>query len=47
MLKPSQRSELEIPDVNTAYLQHGQLTWNLLEGWWTDAGTFETLLQAN
>lgn len=46
-LKPSQRGELEITDVNTVYLQHGQLTWDLLEGWWTDAGTFESLLQAN
>jgi len=46
-LKPSQRGELEITDVNTVYLQHGQLTWDFLEGWWTDAGTFESLLQAN
>ena len=46
-LKPSARSELEITDVNNVYLRESQLTWNVLEGWWTDAGTFESLLQAN
>lgn len=46
-LKPSGRGELEITDVNNAYIQNGQLTWNVLEGWWTDAGTIESLFQAN
>ena len=46
-LKPSKRGELEITDVNTAYLRDGQLTWDILEGWWTDAGTFDSLLLAN
>jgi len=46
-LKPSDRGELEITDVNNHYLRHGELTWNLLEGWWTDAGTFESLLLAS
>ncbi len=35
--------ELEITDVNNAYLQEGTLTYSVLEGWWTDAGTFESL----
>lgn len=42
-LKPSHRGELEITDVNNAYLQEGTLTHSILEGWWTDAGTFESL----
>lgn len=42
-LKPSPRGELEITDVNNAYLQEGTLTYGILEGWWTDAGTFESL----
>ncbi len=42
-LKPSSRGELEITDVNNAYLQEGTLTYSILEGWWTDAGTFESL----
>lgn len=46
-LKPSARGELEITDVNNHYLRQGELTWHLLEGWWTDAGTFESLLLAN
>lgn len=46
-LKPSARGELEITDVNNTYLRDGQLTWDILEGWWTDAGTFESLLLAN
>ncbi len=44
---PSQRGELEITDVNNIYLRDGQLTWDILDGWWTDAGTFASLLQAN
>ncbi|MDP2912841.1 MAG: sugar phosphate nucleotidyltransferase [Candidatus Omnitrophota bacterium] len=46
-LKPSKRGELEITDVNNAYLKKGELTYNILKGWWTDAGTFESLLKAN
>ena len=45
-LEPSARGELEITDVNNAYIERGELTWDLLEGWWTDAGTFESLLKA-
>jgi len=46
-LKPSGRGELEITDVNNAYIERGQLTWEILDGWWTDAGTFESLLRAS
>ncbi len=45
-LKPSDRGELEITDVNNAYLRRGDLTYETLEGWWTDAGTFESLYRA-
>jgi glucose-1-phosphate thymidylyltransferase len=44
--KPSWRNELEITDVNNMYLQEGTLTHSLLDGWWSDAGTFESLLRA-
>jgi glucose-1-phosphate thymidylyltransferase len=46
-LTPSARGELEITDVNNAYLTAGTLTWGMVEGWWTDAGTHETLALAN
>jgi glucose-1-phosphate thymidylyltransferase len=46
-LKPSDRGELEITDVNNAYIADGTLTWDILEGWWTDAGTIESLHLAN
>ena len=46
-LKPSGRGELEITDVNNFYIDEGTLTYEVLEGWWTDAGTFESLLRAN
>ncbi len=46
-LKPSGRGELEITDVNNAYIKRGELTYSILDGWWTDAGTFEALLRAN
>jgi glucose-1-phosphate thymidylyltransferase len=46
-LKPSKRGEMEITDVNNRYIEKGLMTWDLLEGWWTDAGTFESLLRAN
>ncbi|MGH9424167.1 MAG: sugar phosphate nucleotidyltransferase, partial [Thermoanaerobaculia bacterium] len=45
-LKPSERGELEITDVNNAYIREGTMTFNYLEGWWTDAGTFDSLLRA-
>jgi glucose-1-phosphate thymidylyltransferase len=46
-LKPSGRGELEITDVNNAYIERNQMTWQELDGWWTDAGTFESLLRAS
>lgn len=45
-LKPSGRGELEITDVNNAYLERGDLTYDVLDGWWTDAGTHESLYRA-
>ena len=45
-LVPSARNELEITDVNNAYVAEGDLEFDILEGWWTDAGTFESLHQA-
>jgi glucose-1-phosphate thymidylyltransferase len=45
-LKPSDRGELEITDVNNHYINRGEMTWAELEGWWTDAGTFDSLLRA-
>jgi len=45
-LVPSKRGELEITDVNNAYIREGTMTFSHLEGWWTDAGTFESLLRA-
>ena len=46
-LVPSGRGELEITDVNNAYIREGTMTFSYLEGWWTDAGTFESLLRAS
>lgn len=46
-LKPSNRGELEITDVNNAYIQEGLLTYDILSGWWTDAGTHDSLAHAN
>ena len=46
-LVPSGRGELEITDVNNHYINRGEMTWNQLDGWWTDAGTFESLLRAS
>jgi glucose-1-phosphate thymidylyltransferase len=46
-LKPSAREELEITHVNYAYIEKGQLAYDVLDGWWTDAGTFESLNRAN
>jgi glucose-1-phosphate thymidylyltransferase len=45
-LKPSARGELEITDVNNAYIREGTMTFSYLEGWWTDAGTFDSLMRA-
>jgi glucose-1-phosphate thymidylyltransferase len=46
-LRPSGRGELEITDVNNAYIERNEMTWDVLDGWWTDAGTFESLLLAS
>ncbi|WP_431086528.1 sugar phosphate nucleotidyltransferase [Paenibacillus sp. 8b26] len=46
-LKPSARGELEITDVNNAYINNGTLTYDVLQGWWTDAGTHPSLSRAN
>lgn len=46
-LKRSDRGELEITDVNNAYIAEGSMTFSHLDGWWTDAGTFESLLRAS
>ena len=46
-LKPSDRNELEITDVNNAYVKRGEMQHDVLEGWWTDAGTFESLFRAS
>ena len=46
-LSPSGRGELEITDVNNFYIEEGKLTYEMLDGWWTDAGTFDSLLRAN
>jgi glucose-1-phosphate thymidylyltransferase len=46
-LKPSGRGELEITDVNNHYIRQGDLFYDVLDGWWTDAGTFESLFNAN
>jgi glucose-1-phosphate thymidylyltransferase len=45
-LVPSDRGELEITDVNNWYIRDGSMTYEILEGWWTDAGTFESLIHA-
>lgn len=45
-LKPSARGELEITDVNNAYIREGTMTFSYLQGWWTDAGTFDSLIRA-
>ena len=46
-LEPSERGELEISDVNNMYIARGQLEWSELDGWWSDAGTFPSLLHAS
>ena len=46
-IKPSVRGELEITDVNNWYIRQDDMTYDVLEGWWTDAGTFESLHRAS
>jgi glucose-1-phosphate thymidylyltransferase len=46
-LKPSQRGELEITDVNNEYIRRGNMTYEILQGWWADCGSFEALLRSN
>ncbi|MBI3333838.1 MAG: NTP transferase domain-containing protein [Candidatus Omnitrophica bacterium] len=46
-LKPSGRGELEITDVNNAYIRKGEMTCDIFRGWWSDCGTFESLLRAS
>lgn len=46
-LRPSGRNELEITDVNNAYVGRGEMTWGELGGWWSDAGTFPSLAKAS
>lgn len=46
-IERSQRGELEITDVNNRYIEWKEMTYDILEGWWTDAGTLDSLLHAN
>lgn len=46
-LEPSARGELEITDVNNAFIQRGTMTYEILEGWWADCGSFDALLRSN
>lgn len=46
-LTPSARNELEITDVNNRYIEWGEMSYEILDGWWTDAGTFDSLFRAN
>ncbi|EIJ81339.1 dTDP-glucose pyrophosphorylase [Bacillus methanolicus PB1] len=46
-IKPSNRNELEITDVNNIYINNNQLQYDILKGWWIDAGTHESLYKAN
>jgi glucose-1-phosphate thymidylyltransferase len=46
-LKPSGRGELEITDVNNAYIERNEMTYAVVDGWWSDAGTFDSLLRSN
>ncbi|MFA5388615.1 MAG: sugar phosphate nucleotidyltransferase, partial [Candidatus Omnitrophota bacterium] len=46
-LKPSDRGELEITDVNNEYIKRGNMTFAVMDGWWSDCGTHEALLRAN
>lgn len=46
-LEPSSRGELEITDVNNYYIRRSEMRYSILDGWWTDAGTFQSLLRAS
>lgn len=46
-LKPSDRGEFEITDVNNIYIKRGQMKFDILDSWWSDSGTFDSLLRAN
>jgi glucose-1-phosphate thymidylyltransferase len=46
-LKPSGRGELEITDVNNAYISRNEMSYAVVDGWWSDAGTFDSLLRSN
>jgi glucose-1-phosphate thymidylyltransferase len=46
-LKPSDRGELEITDVNNDYVTRDEMTFSILDGWWSDCGTYESLLRAS
>jgi glucose-1-phosphate thymidylyltransferase len=46
-LEPSDRGELEITDVNNEYIRRGQMTYDIINGWWADCGSFEALLRSN
>jgi len=46
-LDPSDRGELEITDVNNEYIRRGTMTYEVLDGWWVDCGSFEALLRSN
>jgi len=46
-LKPSARGELEVTDINNSYITAGRMEYDILDGWWTDAGTFKSLERAN
>jgi glucose-1-phosphate thymidylyltransferase len=46
-LAPSDRGELEITDVNNEYIRRGTMTYEIIEGWWADCGSFEALLRSN
>jgi glucose-1-phosphate thymidylyltransferase len=46
-LKPSNRGELEITDVNNAYIERGDMTYEVIDGWWADCGSFEALIRSN
>ena len=46
-LRPSKRGGLEITDVNTGYLKKKELYYEILDGWWSDSGTFDSLLKSS
>lgn len=46
-LEPSERDELEISDVNNEYIRRGTMTYDVIDGWWADCGSFEALLRSS